>query len=623
MSISSTDRVAGPYAGNGVATAFPFDFKVFERSDVLVAFVSAAGVASTLVLDSDYTVTLNADQDVEPGGTVTLSAPLATGATLTVTSQVPATQPVVLTNLGAFLPAVINGALDRLTILIQQAQGLFSRALALPASETGGNASIPGTAERAGKFLAFDELGRPTVAVPVVDSAADVRVDLASAASGKGAEMVSFDWAGLVTADGKVNYGIQTAANAVNVLRFIPPALWPAILNHTSTVDLTAYLQAARNATYNKKLFFPAGRFNHTGITFDPEQSVHWVGSAYDINGNVGTLLRNTGTADSISINKVGGGNDVAFIFECLALNATPASGWGIKATNCHGLRCKLLYIVNHGAGGVSLDLGWSNKFEHCIIAQNYGTGISLVNQCNNVTIDKCIVNSNGRTSGSNIVCNAPVAAENLNINILNTDFSYVGNAAGSNLQVTNTWGLNLTGSYTEGGASTQLVYVGANTKNVCLHGNYFQDGDVTIDSGDAHVVKGNTFRVNTVATRLVAVTPDGSAFEIGPNSYVNGATAVYGGGAGASHVTYGTAPPSSGNFARGSIRWNTAPTDGNGGSPVAGWICTTAGAPGTWTIFGGQAAAQSDSVATTVSGLVSDFNLLVAKLRASGIVKT
>lgn len=461
----------------------------------------------------------------------------------------------------------------------------------------------------AGKWLAVD--------------VAQLMADLASPASGKGAEMVAFDWSGLVDSAGRVNYGIQTAANAVNVLRFIPPALWPAILNHTSTVDVTAYLQAARDAAYGKKLFLPAGRFNHTGLTFDPEQSVHWVGSSYDINGNVGTLLYNTGTSDSISITKVGGGNDVPFIFECFTLNATSASGWGIKANNCHGLRCKLLYIVNHGAGGVSLEVGWSNKFEHCVIAQNFGTGISLANQCNNVTIDKCIVNSNGRTAGSNIVCNAPVTAENLNINILNTDFSYVGNAAGSNLQVTNTWGLNLYGSYTEGSASMQLVYVGANTKNVCLQGNYFQDGDVTIEGGDAHIIKGNNFRVNASATRLVAVTPDGSAFEIGQNAFVNGATAVYSGGAGSSHVTYGTAAPAAGNFARGSIRWNTAPTDGNGGSPVAGWICTTAGAPGTWTPFGGQSASQTDSAATTVSGLVSDFNLLLAKLRAAGIVKS
>ena len=35
------------------------------------------------------------------------------------------------------------------------------------------------------------------------------------------------------------------------------------------------------------------------------------------------------------------------------------------------------------------------------------------------------------------------------------------------------------------------------------------------------------------------------------------------------------------------------------------------------------QAAAQADSTATDVAGLVTDFNSLLAKLRAAGIIKT
>ena len=180
MSISSTERAAGPYTGNGVAVAFPFGFKVFQAADVLVSFTSVAGIEVALTLDSDYTVALNDDQDAAPGGVVTLGTPLAVGELLTLTSQVPATQPVVLANLGAFLPDVINGALDRLTILVQQAMGSFSRGLQFPVSETGSNPTLPSVAARAGKFLAFDALGRPSVGVPVADSSADVRLDLAA-----------------------------------------------------------------------------------------------------------------------------------------------------------------------------------------------------------------------------------------------------------------------------------------------------------------------------------------------------------------------------------------------------------------------------------------------------------
>lgn len=37
----------------------------------------------------------------------------------------------------------------------------------------------------------------------------------------------------------------------------------------------------------------------------------------------------------------------------------------------------------------------------------------------------------------------------------------------------------------------------------------------------------------------------------------------------------------------RGEIAWNNTPTAGGGASPFAGWICVTAGTPGTWKTFG------------------------------------
>ena len=88
MTISSTTRIAGPFVGNDTATAFPFAFKVFTASEIQVARTNSAGVESTLALDTDYTVTLNGNQDNNPGGTVTLPAVLATGYKLTITSSI-------------------------------------------------------------------------------------------------------------------------------------------------------------------------------------------------------------------------------------------------------------------------------------------------------------------------------------------------------------------------------------------------------------------------------------------------------------------------------------------------------------------------------------------------------
>lgn len=121
MTISSTSRTAGPFSGTGANTTFPFSYKVFARSDVLVArTVTATSVESLLVLDSDFTVSLNANQNTSPGGVITLAAPLAVGTTLAATSNLPIQQTLSLTNNGGFYPAVINDALDRIVITVQQ-----------------------------------------------------------------------------------------------------------------------------------------------------------------------------------------------------------------------------------------------------------------------------------------------------------------------------------------------------------------------------------------------------------------------------------------------------------------------------------------------------------------------
>jgi hypothetical protein len=136
MSISSSTRKAGPYSGNGSTTQFPFSFKVFSASDVLVVRTDPAGVESNLVLGADYTVALNADQDANPGGAITATTAPATGYLITITSQVQNLQPVTLTNQGAFYPKVINDALDRATIQIQQMAEQVSRAIKVQISSS-------------------------------------------------------------------------------------------------------------------------------------------------------------------------------------------------------------------------------------------------------------------------------------------------------------------------------------------------------------------------------------------------------------------------------------------------------------------------------------------------------
>jgi hypothetical protein len=165
MTISSTTRIAGPFVGNGTASAFPFTFKVFAAGDLdVIRLATSTGVETTLVLTTDYTVALNIDQDSNPGGTVTLvGGPLATGFTLTITSDIANLQPTDLTNQGGFYPEVITDSFDRATIQIQQMAGEVSRSIKAPISDGSPDMELPAASVRANTFLAFDANGIPTV----------------------------------------------------------------------------------------------------------------------------------------------------------------------------------------------------------------------------------------------------------------------------------------------------------------------------------------------------------------------------------------------------------------------------------------------------------------------------
>ncbi|MEJ3621040.1 hypothetical protein [Brachymonas wangyanguii] len=134
MTINSEVRKAGPFTGNDTTTVFPFTFKVFTADQVGVVLTNDSGNERYAVQGTEYTVTLNPDQNTSPGGLVQIPAPLATGDLLTITSHVPYLQHLDLTNQGGFYPVTINQALDRATIQIQQLAEQVDRSVKTPVS---------------------------------------------------------------------------------------------------------------------------------------------------------------------------------------------------------------------------------------------------------------------------------------------------------------------------------------------------------------------------------------------------------------------------------------------------------------------------------------------------------
>jgi hypothetical protein len=156
MTISSETRRAGPYSGNGSTVNFPFAFKVFTTAQVLVTR-TVSGVETVLTLTTDYTVTLNSNQNSNPGGTVTMLSAPAVGQTVTITSNVANLQPVAVVNAGGFYPEIFNDAFDRATIQIQQLDERLDRALVIPVSSSGIDTELP--PPESGKLIGWDGLG--------------------------------------------------------------------------------------------------------------------------------------------------------------------------------------------------------------------------------------------------------------------------------------------------------------------------------------------------------------------------------------------------------------------------------------------------------------------------------
>jgi len=161
MTVSSESRLAGPAAGDDAQVDFTFAFKVVATTDVVVIHTDSSNVETTKAITTDYSVVLNADQDANPGGTVTMVVAPVTGAKLTLTSDLPETQSVVLPTAGNFSAKILEAALDRLTMLHQEVLDLAKRSLHLPISETAVATVLPAIADRKSKALVFDANGLP------------------------------------------------------------------------------------------------------------------------------------------------------------------------------------------------------------------------------------------------------------------------------------------------------------------------------------------------------------------------------------------------------------------------------------------------------------------------------
>ncbi|EPL8678327.1 hypothetical protein N0P70_004287 [Klebsiella michiganensis] len=125
----STEVDHNDYTGNGVTTSFPYTFRIFTKTDLMVQVVDLNENISVLILDTDYSVTGAGSYS---GGSVVLSSPLANGWQISISRELPATQETDLRNQGKFFAEVHEDAFDKLTMLIQQCFSFLRLALRKP-----------------------------------------------------------------------------------------------------------------------------------------------------------------------------------------------------------------------------------------------------------------------------------------------------------------------------------------------------------------------------------------------------------------------------------------------------------------------------------------------------------
>ena len=181
MTTPATLPIAGPFTGTGADALLPFAFPAYAASDLLVT-----RDGTVLAEGTHYSVALNADQVVSPGGTVTILAAANTLASeVFVELDMDPAQTTVLTSLGGYNPKTVERALDRLAALVGQALAKLRRAVLVERGATAETTLAELTAaltfDGAATYAASAEASATAAAASAL--AADTSADAAIAAA--------------------------------------------------------------------------------------------------------------------------------------------------------------------------------------------------------------------------------------------------------------------------------------------------------------------------------------------------------------------------------------------------------------------------------------------------------
>jgi len=169
MTLAATTRRADG-TGNGTASTFSFNFKVFDDDDIEVVVVRASTRAeTTLVKNTDYTVSFTSSA-MPSTGTITLvdadqawldsNGKLATGYSIAILGAAEYKQDTRVSDQGTAWRSAVERQLDKTTILLQQVKERLGRALTLQKGSTESGIEFRGVvSDSDGQLLRVDTTG--------------------------------------------------------------------------------------------------------------------------------------------------------------------------------------------------------------------------------------------------------------------------------------------------------------------------------------------------------------------------------------------------------------------------------------------------------------------------------
>lgn len=459
MTISSTVRTAGPYTGTGSVNTYPFAFKVFQASDLLAQQTDTSGNITTLVLTTNYSVTLNADQNASPGGSIVLNSNLPSGYKLILSSQVPELQGTSITNNGGFYPQVVENALDYLTILTQQLQTELTQCMQLPLAVQGVSTTLP--APVGGSLLGWNATGTAIVNTGASGIGAGSVTDVNVAANA--AVQASKLWF-TPLGTGAVPYAVQTRMQQLVSVKDYG-AKGDGVTNDTAAVTAALNYAGAHGLT----AYFPNGIYlltSRIGLTAGYNPSIKGQSYGGATLRASGITLNGNGFIDYTSASNFVV-EDMVFDFNnsTITVGSEEAIGF-INCTDFYFNRNRVLHLVGSGVVTNGCNRFWitNNYIAKDVAANTFNVGINvesasrqstdgyiignqLVNTASDYSCTRCTIAYN-RVSNWKFGSGITTEQDSVNSNF----YTIVGNicygSSGTDVNATNPCGIEQWGAY-------------------------------------------------------------------------------------------------------------------------------------------------------------------------------